>query len=74
MLLHQTNTLSKLGSRLYYSKISAMAKDLFHDAVEQALLKKQWVITADPLTLKLANWYHYPPGYPRTTKKVNLIP
>lgn len=30
-----------------------MAKDLFHDAVKQALLKEQWVITADPLTLKI---------------------
>jgi hypothetical protein len=30
-----------------------MAKDLFHDAVKQALLKDQWVITADPLTIKI---------------------
>jgi hypothetical protein len=29
------------------------AKDLFHDAVKQALLKEQWVITADPLTIKI---------------------
>jgi hypothetical protein len=29
------------------------AKDLFHFAVKQALLKDQWVITADPLTLKI---------------------
>ena len=29
------------------------AKDLFHDAVKQALLKDQWVITADPLTFKI---------------------
>lgn len=29
------------------------AKDLFHDAVKQALLKDQWVITADPLTIKI---------------------
>ena len=29
------------------------AKDLFHDAVKQALLKEQWVITADPLILKI---------------------
>ncbi|MCC3441497.1 MAG: fatty-acid oxidation protein subunit alpha, partial [Microcoleus sp. PH2017_03_ELD_O_A] len=28
------------------------AKDRFHDAVKQALLKEQWVITADPLILK----------------------
>ncbi|NJR51495.1 MAG: fatty-acid oxidation protein subunit alpha [Leptolyngbyaceae cyanobacterium CSU_1_3] len=30
-----------------------MAKDLFHDAVKQALLKEQWVITADPLIIKI---------------------
>jgi XisH protein len=29
------------------------AKDRFHDAVKQALLKEQWVITADPLILKI---------------------
>ena len=29
------------------------AKDLFHDAVKQALLKEQWAITSDPLTLKI---------------------
>jgi hypothetical protein len=29
------------------------AKDLFHDAVKQALLKEQWVITADPMTIKI---------------------
>ena len=29
------------------------AKDRFHDAVKQALLKDQWVITADPLILKI---------------------
>jgi hypothetical protein len=29
------------------------AKDLFHNAVKQALLKEQWVITADPLTIKI---------------------
>jgi hypothetical protein len=32
---------------------SMPAKDLFHDAVKQALLKEQWVITADPLTIKI---------------------
>lgn len=30
-----------------------MAKDLFHNAVKQALLKEQWVITADPLIIKI---------------------
>jgi len=30
-----------------------MAKDVFHDAVKQALLKQQWVITADPLIIKI---------------------
>jgi len=30
-----------------------MAKDLFHDAVKQALLKDQWVITADPPIIKI---------------------
>lgn len=29
------------------------AKDLFHDAVRKALLKEQWVITADPLKIKI---------------------
>ena len=29
------------------------AKDRFHDAVKQALLKDSWVITADPLILKI---------------------
>jgi XisH protein len=30
-----------------------MAKDLFHSAVKEALIKEQWVITADPLTIKI---------------------
>jgi XisH protein len=30
-----------------------MAKDLFHDAVKNALLKEQWTITADPLKIKI---------------------
>lgn len=30
-----------------------MAKDLFHYAVKNALIKEQWVITADPLTIKI---------------------
>ncbi len=29
------------------------AKDRFHEAVKQALLKEQWVITADPLIIKI---------------------
>ncbi|MEH2113511.1 XisH family protein [Nostoc sp.] len=29
------------------------AKDLFHDAVKQALIKDQWVITADPLKIRI---------------------
>ena len=29
------------------------AKDLFHQAVKQALLKQQWVITADALKIKI---------------------
>lgn len=29
------------------------AKDLFHNAVKQALLKEQWTITADPLIIKI---------------------
>jgi hypothetical protein len=29
------------------------AKDLFHHAVKQALLKEEWVITADPLIIKI---------------------
>lgn len=29
------------------------AKDLFHNAVRQALLKEQWVITADPLKIRI---------------------
>ncbi|MCF4967725.1 XisH family protein [Nostoc sp. CMAA1605] len=29
------------------------AKDLFHGAVKQALLKEKWIITADPLIIKI---------------------
>ncbi|MBV8887230.1 MAG: XisH family protein [Chroococcidiopsidaceae cyanobacterium CP_BM_RX_35] len=29
------------------------ARDLFHDAVKKALLNEQWIITADPLTIKI---------------------
>jgi len=29
------------------------AKDLFHDAVRKSLLKEQWVITNDPLRIKI---------------------
>jgi hypothetical protein len=29
------------------------AKDLFHDAVKHALLREGWVITHDPLSLKV---------------------
>ncbi len=29
------------------------ARDLFHDAVKQALLKEDWVITADLLKIKI---------------------
>jgi hypothetical protein len=30
-----------------------MARDLFHNAVKQALIREQWVITADPLIIKI---------------------
>jgi XisH protein len=30
-----------------------MAKDLFHNAVKKALLKERWVITADPLVIRI---------------------
>ncbi len=29
------------------------AKDLFHDAVKKSLLKEQWIITDDPLRIKI---------------------
>ena len=29
------------------------AKDIFHDAVKQALLADGWIITADPLVIKI---------------------
>lgn len=29
------------------------AKDFYHDTVKNALIKEQWIITHDPLTLKL---------------------
>ncbi|NEO65900.1 MAG: fatty-acid oxidation protein subunit alpha, partial [Moorea sp. SIO4G2] len=29
------------------------AKDLFHDAVKEALQKDDWIITADPLKIKI---------------------
>jgi len=31
------------------------AKDLFHEAVKRALLKDDWLITADPLRIKIKN-------------------
>jgi XisH protein len=31
------------------------AKDIFHEAVKQALQKEQWVITDDPLRFKYGN-------------------
>ncbi len=31
------------------------AKDIFHDAVKQALQKEQWIITDDPLRFKFGN-------------------
>ncbi len=31
------------------------AKDIFHEAVKQALQKEQWVITHDPLKLEFGN-------------------
>lgn len=31
------------------------AKDVFHEAVKQALQKERWVITADPLRFKFGN-------------------
>ena len=31
------------------------AKDIFHEAVKQALQKEQWVITDDPLKFKFGN-------------------
>ncbi|WP_408962459.1 element excision factor XisH family protein [Phormidium tenue] len=30
-----------------------MAKDLFHQAVKQALIKDGWTITSDPLTIRI---------------------
>ncbi|WP_271254656.1 element excision factor XisH family protein [Pseudanabaena sp. Chao 1811] len=30
-----------------------MAKDLFHQAVKQALIKDGWIITNDPLTIRI---------------------
>lgn len=36
-----------------FGKKTMAAKDQFHDAVKQSLLKEQWVITADPLLLKI---------------------
>ncbi|NMF58398.1 fatty-acid oxidation protein subunit alpha [Pseudanabaena yagii GIHE-NHR1] len=30
-----------------------MAKDLFHQAVKQALIKDGWIITSDPLTIRI---------------------
>lgn len=31
------------------------AKDVFHDAVKQALQKEQWIVTHDPLRFKFGN-------------------
>ncbi len=30
-----------------------MAKDLFHEAVKQALIKEKWIITEDPLKIQI---------------------
>jgi hypothetical protein len=30
-----------------------MAKDLFHNAVKQALIKEKWVITDDPMKIQI---------------------
>jgi hypothetical protein len=32
-----------------------MAKDMFHQAVKNALMKEQWTITADPLQFRYGN-------------------
>ncbi len=32
-----------------------MAKDMFHQAVKNALVKEQWIITADPLRFQYGN-------------------
>jgi hypothetical protein len=34
-------------------KYSTMAKDLFHQAVKQALIKDGWTITSDPLIIRI---------------------
>ncbi len=36
-----------------FVKSQKSAKDLFHPAVKQALLKEEWIITADPLIIKI---------------------
>ncbi len=38
-----------------YLILSVSAKDIFHQAVKQALQKEQWVITDDPLKFKFGN-------------------
>ncbi len=38
-----------------YLILSVSAKDIFHEAVKQALQKEQWVITDDPLKFKFGN-------------------
>jgi len=35
------------------------AKDIFHEAVKQALIKDGWIITHDPYTLKIEDEYLY---------------
>ena len=35
------------------------AKDIYHDAVKQALIKDGWIITDEPLTLSLGFWSRF---------------
>jgi len=37
----------------YLSITPTMAKDLFHQSVKTALIKEGWIITSDPLTIRL---------------------
>ncbi len=52
MLYHNSRTLLYYIYKQYYLLMMA-AKDLFHDAVKQALIKQEWTITADPLIVKI---------------------
>ncbi len=44
---------TKYCPRFTVKRFSVPAKDIYHDSVKNALIKDEWTITHDPLTLKV---------------------